>query len=100
MPRFKKGSIEAKKYMASIRNKKETVKKTTVKTTTKKPVMNKHTDKKSHNVNVKVVSGKIEHIPLNNVGMELWELEFDIKNLQHKKKVAKTISEKRTCRKL
>lgn len=58
MPRFKKGSLEAKKYMAQIRKKKAVPKKTaTKKAVPKKTVKKSHVDTKSHNVNVRVVSG-------------------------------------------
>lgn len=50
--KFKKGSKAAKDYMASIRAKKGTAKKTVAKKTSAK-----HKDTKSHNVNIKVVSG-------------------------------------------
>lgn len=57
--KLKKGSAEAKKFMASIRAKKKGAKKTAV----KKPFVKKafkHKDTKSHNVNISVVSGIIK----------------------------------------
>jgi hypothetical protein len=69
--KLKKGSAEAKRYMASIRAKKKgpkkaavkkvTVKKAPVKKTVKKaPVKSIHKDTKSHNVKISVVSGIIK----------------------------------------
>lgn len=62
MPKFKKGSKEAKAYMAKIRNMKKGSKIGAVKS---KPATKKakpkttasHKDTKSHNVNIRVVSG-------------------------------------------
>ena len=50
--KLKKGSAAAKAFMAQIRAKKATTKKVAAKKT-----MSKHTDTKSHNVNIRVVSG-------------------------------------------
>lgn len=64
--KLKKGSAEAKRYMASIRAKKKGAKKTATKkravkkAPTKKRASKKissHKDTKSHNVNISVVSG-------------------------------------------
>jgi hypothetical protein len=65
--KLKKGSKEAKEFMASIRAKKKGAKKTAVKKTAVKKAPKKtavkkastHKDTKSHNVNISVVSGNI-----------------------------------------
>lgn len=69
MPKFKKGSKEAKAYMAKIRNMKKGSKIGAVKS---KPATKKakpkttelHKDSKSHNVNVRIVSGISNERPI------------------------------------
>ena len=59
--KLKKGSAEAKKFMASIRAKKKGPKKAAVKKAAvkKTPAKSYHKDTKSHNVKISVVSGQI-----------------------------------------
>jgi hypothetical protein len=57
-----------------------------------------HTDKGSHNVKIKVVSG-VGAINLNQIGSELLSLEMKIKELQAILKATKKISEKKEIRK-
>jgi CRISPR/Cas system-associated protein endoribonuclease Cas2 len=67
--KLKKGSAEAKSFMAKIRAKKGTTKKVAAKKIAAKKTMSKHTDTKSHKVNIKVVSGikkPIKTIKKNN----------------------------------
>ena len=52
MKKLKKGSIEAKRYMAKIRSMRKTKKRKVNGTSS-------HKDTKSHNVNIRVLSGKI-----------------------------------------
>ncbi len=67
--KLKKGSAEAKRFMASIRAKKKGAKKTAVKKTAVKKAPKKtavkkastHKDTKSHNVKISVVSGLKVH---------------------------------------
>jgi hypothetical protein len=69
--KLKKGSAEAKRFMASIRAKKKGAKKTAVKKTAVKKAPKKvavkkastHKDTKSHNVKISVVSGVIKLSP-------------------------------------
>lgn len=97
MARFKKGSKEAKLYMAKIRGKKGPVKKVTAKKATEKKVAG--LDKvvrrgKKTDVKYSRISG-IGQIKLTEIGAELLDLEFKINSLKSKKKVEKLISEKK-----
>lgn len=105
MPKFKKGSKEAKAYMAKIRNMKKGSKIGAVKN---KPATKKakpkttalHKDTKSHNVNIRVMSGNnlngenlqlysMQTISLNNIGIELNNLEKNINILSINKRQTK-----------
>lgn len=111
MPRFKKGSVEAKKYMASIRKKKATTKKAVTKKVTKKAVAKKnsstvgakkpikkavsklHKDTKSHNVNIKIVSGTIAQksiVQRNHLERDLNNAINQLEILKRKAKEEKT----------
>ena len=92
MARFKKGSKEAKLYMAKIRGKKAPVKKVTPKKVTgldKVVRRGKKTDVKYSRI------AGIGQIKLTEIGAELLDLEFKVNSLKGKKKVAKLISEKK-----
>jgi hypothetical protein len=56
-----------------------------------------HKDTKSHNVNIRVVSG-VGAINLNEIGTELFSLEMKIKKLQSNLKATKKVSEKKEIR--
>jgi hypothetical protein len=65
----------------------------------------KHKDTKSHNVNIKVVSGiksseKIGSLPLHIVSNELTKLDIEIKELKSFIRAEKTIREKNNLRKI
>jgi hypothetical protein len=100
--KLKKGSIEAKRFMAKIRAKKKTAKKVTKKPTVKKRVIKKrltkksigsvkkgyipggkvkrigstHKDTASHNVKISVMSGVNELRQLENLEKELKNFKF------------------------
>lgn len=57
----------------------------------------RHTDRGSHNVKIKVVSG-IGAIDLNQIGSELLSLEMKIKKLQSNLKATKKVAEKKEIR--
>jgi hypothetical protein len=61
------------------------------------PAATKHTDKGSHNVKIKVVSG-IGAIDLNQIGNELLSLEMKIKKLEANLKATKKLTEKKEIR--
>jgi len=120
--KLKKGSAAAKAYMAKIRGMKKTAKPAKkavagyVKTVRKgsatsvlytnssrkapseKPTQGKlfgtHKDTRSHNVNIRVVSGT-EIITLNQIGAQLNSYEFDIVQMQGEKRHAKLATEKK-----
>lgn len=60
----------------------------------KAPARSSHKDTKSHNVNIRVMSG----INLNEIGEELFSLEMKIKKYQLALKEAKKVSEKKEIR--
>jgi hypothetical protein len=60
----------------------------------KAPARSSHKDTKSHNVNIRVVSG----INLNEIGSELFSLEMKIKKYQIALREAKKVSEKKEIR--
>jgi hypothetical protein len=85
--KFKKGSIEAKRFMAKLRaakgKKKISVSGVKKKTSTKKPVVKKlHKDTKSHNVNIKVVSGTKNNIQKS---AKIFNEHYDINYKEYKK---------------
>jgi hypothetical protein len=92
MARFKKGSKEAKAYMAKIRGKKSPAKKAAVK---KVSVLDKVV-RKGNKTDVKYtrVSG-IGQISLHEIGGELISLEFKINRLKSDKKLVRTASQKK-----
>lgn len=96
--KLKKGSPAAKAYMAKIRGMKKTAKpvKKTVGSTkkTSRPAAGTHKDTRSHNVNIRVVSGT-EIITLNQIGAQLNSYEFDIVQMQGEKRAAKLATEKK-----
>ena len=65
----------------------------------KKPMQTRHKDTKSHNVNIKVVSG-IGSIDLNIVAKELMKLTDEINNLKIQIRATKLVRDKNELREL
>jgi hypothetical protein len=101
--KLKKGSAEAKRFMASIRAKKKGAKKTAVKKTAVKKAPKKtavkkastHKDTKSHNVKISVVSGlqnntlkeiKDTLADIESMNKQIILLQNDIKNYKPNQK--------------
>lgn len=107
--KFKKGSPEAKRFMAKIRKMRKPAKKKAAKKKTKisgTTTLKVPTYRKNKSVSIKRNSstGKFAKIAgtkqtssinLNAVGTELLSLEFKINNLKAHKKAAKLIAEKK-----
>lgn len=89
MPKFKKGSQEAKAYMAKIRNMKKGSKIGAVKSkpATKKstPKNTLHKDTKSHNVNIRVMSGISNERPIITRNALERDLENALKQFENLK---------------
>jgi hypothetical protein len=105
--RFKKGSPEAKAFMAKLRKmkgKKTTSKKVgaTKKTTPKKRVLSMHKDTKSHNVNIRVVSGTNDFYieRLKKASQRLFEFDKILKVHKSKKLKDRTDLDKLMIKKI
>jgi len=80
------------KFIEMVRSKSKAKKSASKKAAPKKSAT--HKDTKSHNVNIRVVSG-IGSINLNEIGSELLNLEFKINKLKAEKKAARLVSDKK-----